>query len=132
MRLNSTILAAAAALSLMAAACGDDDGLTDPDELSQYGTDPTEADTDGDDYDDGLDAFPLDPAASLDSDKDGYPDQWNTGKTSDDSTTGLTLDDLPYDPSAHLDSDFDGFFQHEHLPSHRYSRALMSSSVTAS
>ena len=27
------------------------------------------------------DAFPLDPAASVDTDHDGYPDAWNPGMT---------------------------------------------------
>ena len=42
------------------------------------------------------DAFPTDPAASVDTDEDGMPDDWNPGKT--DSTTGLVLDAFPDDP----------------------------------
>ncbi|MBU1737076.1 MAG: fibronectin type III domain-containing protein [Proteobacteria bacterium] len=49
-------------------------------------------DFDGDGVLDTSDAFPDDPAASVDTDGDGYPDEWNTGKTQDDSLTGLTLD----------------------------------------
>ncbi len=56
-------------------------------------------DDDGDD--DGVlnanDDFPLDPAASLDSDGDGYPDAWNPGMQAEESTTGLTLDAFPDD-----------------------------------
>ena len=49
-------------------------------------------DTDGDGVGDNTDAFPDDPAASLDADGNGNPDQWNPGYTEADSTTGLTLD----------------------------------------
>jgi len=57
-----------------------------------------------------LDAFPWDPAASLDSDGDGYPDLWNKGKDGRDSifTPPLRIDDLPLDPAASLDTDKDG------------------------
>ena len=69
-------------------------------------------DTDGDGEEDGVDAFPNDPAASMDSDNDGYPDAWNTGKTQSDSTTGLILDLAPYDPNANRDSDDDGILDY--------------------
>jgi hypothetical protein len=53
--------------------------------------------TDDDDDNDGVlddnDAFPLDPAASVDTDADGLPDDWNEGTTGDDSTTNLIVDD---------------------------------------
>ena len=62
--------------------------------------------------DDGVrnyyDAFPNDPAASVDRDGDGYPDVWNAGKTIAHSTTGLSLDDFPLDASEWLDTDGDG------------------------
>jgi hypothetical protein len=35
-----------------------------------------------------VDAFPLDRAASVDTDRDGYPNAWNRGRTQADSTTG--------------------------------------------
>ncbi len=58
---------------------------------------PYAADGDGDGdgvaYDD--DAFPLDPAASEDTDHDGAPDAWNPGMDAMDSTTGLVLDAFP-------------------------------------
>lgn len=67
-------------------------------------------DYDGDGYGDNkADAFISDPAASKDTDKDGYPDEWNTGKNQDDSTAGLTLDAFPTDPAASKDSDGDGY-----------------------
>lgn len=67
----------------------------------------TYVDSDGDGVSDTLDAFPLDPAASVDTDKDGYPDAWNPGKTEQDSTTGLTLDAFPDDPTEWADEDSD-------------------------
>ncbi|MCB1615096.1 MAG: hypothetical protein KDI30_03685 [Pseudomonadales bacterium] len=69
-----------------------------------------DVDTDSDGYLDGSDAFPDDPAASLDGDGDGIPDQWNSGKSAADSTTGLTyLDAFPEDIAASLDTDGDGY-----------------------
>lgn len=64
----------------------------------------TNNDTDGDGIDNIDDAFPLDVAASVDSDGDGFPDAWNEGYTAEDSTTGLTLDSFP-DDSACWNSD---------------------------
>jgi hypothetical protein len=43
----------------------------------------------------GVDKFPDDPAASVDSDEDGYPDEWNPGMSELNSTTGLILDQDP-------------------------------------
>jgi len=57
-----------------------------------------EFDTDSDGIRNGEDAFPSDPAASIDTDGDGYPDRWNNGKMKDDSTTGLRLDKYPDNP----------------------------------
>ncbi|MBN1390580.1 MAG: hypothetical protein JXA22_08065 [Candidatus Thermoplasmatota archaeon] len=67
-----------------------------------------EADIDGDGVTDEYDAFPTDPAASIDTDGDGFPDIWNPGKSADDSTTGLKLDLYPLDPSEWADGDGDG------------------------
>ncbi|XXY46550.1 hypothetical protein WME91_41775 [Sorangium sp. So ce269] len=49
-----------------------------------------------------IDAFPLDPAASIDTDHDGYPDAWDPGRTQADSTTGLVLDAFPLDSACQL------------------------------
>ena len=54
------------------------------------------------------DPFPLDAAASVDSDGDGYPDAWNAGKTQSDSTTGLVLDSYPNDSACYLPGHGDG------------------------
>ncbi|MGA1872066.1 MAG: DUF3160 domain-containing protein [Thermoplasmatota archaeon] len=66
------------------------------------------------DYDgDGIlnhhDAFPFDPAASLDTDGDGYPDRWNPGMGPEDSTIGLEIDAFPLDPLEWSDLDSDGY-----------------------
>ncbi|WP_455392648.1 hypothetical protein [[Eubacterium] cellulosolvens] len=55
------------------------------------------------------DAFPNDPAASIDSDGDNSPDYWNPGKTEADSTSNLHLDAFPDDPAASVDSDGDQY-----------------------
>ncbi len=67
---------------------------------------PTEDDTDGDGVDDVDDAFPDDPAASVDTDGDGEPDSWNPGYTAADSTTNLT-EDMDDDNDGILDVDDD-------------------------
>lgn len=59
-------------------------------------------DTDGDTVQNSVDAFPTDPAASVDRDADGYPDQWNPDAGASDSTTGLVLDAYPLDGACHL------------------------------
>ena len=65
-------------------------------------------DSDGDGHRDFEDAFPLDPAAHLDTDEDGFPDAWNEGKEGSDSTTNLSIDGFPHDPAASADTDRDG------------------------
>ena len=66
-------------------------------------------DSDDDGVYDDEDDFPNDPAASIDTDKDGYPDEWNPGKNQDDNITNLTLDAFPDDPAASIDTDGDGY-----------------------
>ncbi|PLX99801.1 MAG: hypothetical protein C0622_09870, partial [Desulfuromonas sp.] len=79
----------------------DGDGIADGDDTEAVvaadtdgdGLDNTiDSDDDGDGVADILDAFPLDVAASVDSDGDGMPDQWNPGYGALDSTTALVLD----------------------------------------
>jgi Leucine-rich repeat (LRR) protein len=57
-----------------------------------------------------FDQFPSDPAASVDTDGDGSPDEWNIGKSAVDSTSEpqLRLDDFPDDLAAAFDSEPDG------------------------
>lgn len=65
-------------------------------------------DSDGDGVANTVDAFPLDPAASLDMDRDGYPDDWNAGRDESDSTSGLTRDAYPNDSACYLPEHGDG------------------------
>ncbi len=61
-----------------------------------------EVDSDKDGVGNTLDKFPNDPAASVDTDRDGYPDSWNDGKSKEDSTTGLSIDHYPNDSVCFL------------------------------
>jgi len=62
------------------------------------------------------DAFPTDPAAALDTDLDGAPDQWNSGYNEADSNSGLTLDHFPFDATCSLETEAsDGSCDHENL-----------------
>ena len=66
-------------------------------------------DSDDDGIPDAEDAFPDDPAASVDSDGDGYPDVWNDVATSDQiAASNLRLDAFPDDKFEHTDADGDG------------------------
>ncbi|UCE36709.1 MAG: hypothetical protein JSW00_14510 [Thermoplasmata archaeon] len=90
---------------------------TDPGEInsifymnnSNFGLGFVGIDVDGDWVENNNDAFPEDPAASIDSDGDGYPDEWNPWKTSEDSTTGLNLDVFPNNADEWNDTDNDSF-----------------------
>ena len=66
-------------------------------------------DTDNDGVPDATDVFPNDPAASLDSDGDGYPDEWNPAWNETDGDTNLTMDEFPNDINEWVDSDGDGY-----------------------
>ena len=60
-------------------------------------------DSDLDLVDDALDAFPNDPAASEDTDGDGYPDAWNADATAEMiAASALVLDAFPENPDAWL------------------------------
>ena len=61
-------------------------------------------DSDGDGVSNTTDAFPLDVAASVDTDRDGYPDAWNSGRSQADSTSGLSLDAFAQDSACWLAS----------------------------
>ena len=90
---------------------GDGDGFTDLQE-SLANTDPAEADTDGDNIIDSLDAFPLDVNESQDNDGDGLGDRY---ADSDDDNDGMldswenqyaNVDALVSDSNSNLDGDF--------------------------
>ncbi|MGL1958674.1 MAG: PQQ-binding-like beta-propeller repeat protein [Colwellia sp.] len=59
-------------------------------------------DSDHDGVDNLIDQFPLDKAASIDSDYDGYPDSWNEGQSQSESTSQLSLDAYPLDSACWL------------------------------
>lgn len=59
-------------------------------------------DSDGDGVENEVDRFPLDPAASMDTDRDGAPDGWNPGRGPADSPQGLVLDAFPDDQACQL------------------------------
>lgn len=65
-------------------------------------------DSDNDGIANSLDAFPMDIAAAIDSDLDGFPDAWNQGYSATDSTTGLSLDAYPNDSACSLVAHGDG------------------------
>jgi len=84
---------------------------------------PCRDDPDRDYFYENEDAFPNDPVASVDTDGDGMPDDWNEGKTQADSTSDpilvLDIDDdgdgvadssdaFPLDVSETIDTDADG------------------------
>ncbi|WP_188150275.1 PQQ-binding-like beta-propeller repeat protein [Teredinibacter waterburyi] len=59
-------------------------------------------DIDGDGVVNVEDDFPADIAASVDSDRDGFPDEWNSGFSEADSTSGLVIDAFPSDSACNL------------------------------
>ena len=73
----------------------DDSAGTDFGYIQVWSEVSTAGDSDSDGVPDDEDAFPNDPAASIDTDGDGMPDDWNEGKTQADSTSdpALVLDD---------------------------------------
>jgi len=66
-------------------------------------------DSDGDGSLDADDVWPMQKAASLDDDMDGYPDTWHSSCDIECRLeSGLVLDHFPNDSSGGKDSDFDG------------------------
>lgn len=61
----------------------DDDGLTNFQEIVQLRSNPNLSDTDGDNVGDKEDAFPVNPAEALDTDKDGIGDNADTDDDGD-------------------------------------------------
>lgn len=71
--------------------------------------DNADDDNDNDGVIDDEDAFWLDPAASVDTDDDGYPDEWNANANEEQITASdLQIDEMPNDPTEYLDTDGDG------------------------
>ncbi len=69
-----------------------DDSLSDGEEVHTYYTDPNDVDTDEDGWNDGVDAFPLDPTEWNDNDNDGIGDNADA----DDDNDGMP-DTYEYD-----------------------------------
>jgi uncharacterized repeat protein (TIGR02543 family) len=95
----------------------DDDGLTNYQEIVELGTDPTLKDTDGDNVEDGDDAFPLNISEWLDTDHDGNGDNADL----DDDGDGLPdVDEInTYGTnSKRADSDGDGLSDPAELQTH--------------
>jgi uncharacterized repeat protein (TIGR02543 family) len=95
----------------------DEDGLTNFQEIVEIGSNPNLPNTDGDTTDDGDDAFPLDPAETLDTDRDGTGDNADL----DDDGDGLSdVDELTVyvtNPKR-ADSDGDGLRDKDELEVH--------------
>jgi subtilisin family serine protease len=71
-------------------------------------------DADGDFVSDDEDAFPNDPAASVDADGDGAPDAWNENATPEQiAASELVLDAFLDNPDEWLDTDGDGIGNNE-------------------
>jgi uncharacterized repeat protein (TIGR02543 family) len=95
----------------------DDDGLTNYQEIVEIGSNSNLPNTDGDTADDGDDAFPLDPAETLDTDKDGIGDNADL----DDDGDGLSdADELTIHGTnpKRADSDGDGLNDKAELEVH--------------
>ena len=95
----------------------DGDGLTNYQEIVEYGTNPALPDTDGDGAKDGADAFPLDPAETLDTDRDGTGDNADT----DDDGDGYSDTDeinIHHTNPKRADSDGDGLTDPAEIQTH--------------
>ena len=95
----------------------DGDGLTNFQEIVEKGTDPTKPDTDGDGAKDKADAFPLDPAETLDTDRDGTGDNADT----DDDGDGYSDEDetnIHHTNPKRADSDGDGLTDPQEIETH--------------
>ena len=95
----------------------DSDGLTNYQEIVESGTNPALPDTDGDGAKDSKDAFPLDPAETLDTDRDGTGDNADA----DDDGDGYSDEDeinIHHTDPKRADSDGDGLSDPAELETH--------------
>jgi hypothetical protein len=95
----------------------DGDGLTNYQEMVEYGTDPTKPDTDGDGVKDSKDDLPLDPTETLDSDHDGIGDNTETDDDNDGYSDEDEINTHHTDPKR-ADSDGDGLTDPAELETH--------------
>jgi FtsP/CotA-like multicopper oxidase with cupredoxin domain len=95
------VLVTAAALTLSGCGGGGSSSSSTPPPATPF-------DADGDGVTDAVDAFPNDAAASVDTDRDGFPDFFNPTATDAqlDATT-LLVDEFYRDPAAAVDTDGD-------------------------
>jgi uncharacterized repeat protein (TIGR02543 family) len=95
----------------------DSDGFTNYEEIVIHGTNPVLPDTDGDGGKDSTDAFPLDPAETLDTDHDGIGDNAGT----DDDGDGYSDEDeinIHGTNPKRADSDGDGLSDPQEIQTH--------------
>jgi uncharacterized repeat protein (TIGR02543 family) len=85
----------------------DGDGLTNYQEIVEYGTNPTKQDTDNDGVKDAVDAFPLDIAEWLDTDHDGTGDNADLDDDGDGLSDADEINTYGTNPKL-ADSDGDG------------------------
>jgi len=95
----------------------DGDGLTNYQEIVEYGTNPTLPDTDGDGVNDKKDAFPLDPAETLDTDHDGTGDNADLDDDND-SYSDADETNIHHTNPKRSDSDGDGLTDPQEIETH--------------
>jgi uncharacterized repeat protein (TIGR02543 family) len=95
----------------------DDDGFTNFEEIVIHGTNPALPDTDGDTVKDSKDAFPLDPAETLDTDHDGTGDNADTDDDGDGYSDTDEINIHGTNPKR-ADSDGDGLTDPAEIQTH--------------
>ncbi len=95
----------------------DDDGFTNYEEIVIHGTNPALPDTDGDTVKDSKDAFPLDPAETLDTDDDGTGDNADTDDDGDGFSDTDEITTYGTNPKR-ADSDGDGLTDPAEIQTH--------------
>lgn len=96
----------------------DGDGLTNFQEIVEMGTDPTKEDTDGDGVKDKTDAFPLNPAETLDTDHDGIGDNADPDDDGDGYSDADEINIHHTNPKR-ADSDGDGLTDPAEIQTHQ-------------
>lgn len=81
----------------------DNDGISDETETQETQTDPLKPDTDGDGYNDGEDAFPLDEKEWIDTDGDGIGNQADPNDDNDDLNDNEDSQPENHGPVIHIE-----------------------------